>query len=146
MHLELIATRERLKTLSVPSLWPAATRCCSGRPQDGGLQARQKQLWFSTCNWITNSMLVKDHTLMLPSSQHVAQWDSLGLKTTSFTTGTRRYVPRGLEPAPRASALVVEVLPEMVVLRRKRWVTTTKKSGFWCRKKDMQMLYTKEVP
>lgn len=41
--------------------------------------------WFSTCNWITNSMLVKDHTLMLPSSQHVAQWDSLGLKTTSFT-------------------------------------------------------------
>lgn len=43
--------------------------------------------WFSTWNWITSSMLAKDHTLTLPSSPHVAQWDSLGLKTTSFTCG-----------------------------------------------------------
>lgn len=41
--------------------------------------------WFSTWNWIRSSMLARDHTLTLPSSLHVAQWDPLGLKTTSFT-------------------------------------------------------------
>lgn len=41
--------------------------------------------WFSTWNWTRSSMLARDHTLTLPSSPHVAQWDALGLKTTSFT-------------------------------------------------------------
>lgn len=41
--------------------------------------------WFSTWNWIRSSVLARDHTLTLPSSLHVAQWDVLGLKTTSFT-------------------------------------------------------------
>lgn len=40
-------------------------------------------------------MLARDHTLTLPSSLHVAQWDVLGLKTTSFTCK---------EPAGRAEA------------------------------------------
>lgn len=46
---------------------------------------RPPSTWLSTWNWISSSMLATLHTLTLPSSLHVAQWDSLGLKTTSFT-------------------------------------------------------------
>lgn len=41
--------------------------------------------WFSPWNWITSSIMGSVHTHLLPSSLHVAQWDSLGLKIASFT-------------------------------------------------------------
>ena len=64
--------------------------------------------WLSTWNWISSSMLATLHTLTLPSSLHVAQWDSLGLKTTSFTCEEappylRPTASQGATPGPHHS-------------------------------------------
>lgn len=56
--------------------WVPALAAAGGRPT-----------WLSTWNWMSNSMLPRAHTRTLPSSPHVAQWDSSGLKATSFTCG-----------------------------------------------------------
>lgn len=67
-------------------------------PPAPGVPPAPLSTWLSTWNWISSSVLATHHTLTLPSSLHVAQWDSLGLKATSFTC---EEPPACLSPWPR---------------------------------------------